>query len=98
MVLYNSGTLLYEGTRRILSENLDKLANMELFPSFPSGSDNDLTQRTQEAETLLKALRKVWDDHTSGLSRLCDILIPMVRVIFTASHICIEMSSGSQLH
>ncbi|KAH9949907.1 Cullin-domain-containing protein [Amylocystis lapponica] len=80
MVLWKHGELLYKGTNQLVADNLDKLANEEIVPTFPTGSDDDPVQKSQAGETLLKALRKVWDDHTSSLSKLRDVLKYMDRV------------------
>ncbi|CAL1716698.1 unnamed protein product [Somion occarium] len=80
MVLWKAGETLYKGTCKLLAENLDKLAEQDIKSVFPSGSIDDPIQRSQEGETLLKAVRKVWDDHTTALSRLRDVLRYMDRV------------------
>lgn len=82
MVLMKSGELLYKGTCELISANLDKLAKQDIMPAFPSGT-GDPIQRSQEGEVLLKAVRKVWDDHTSSLSKLRDVLKYMVRALYT---------------
>lgn len=78
LVLLKSGELLYKGTCELISANLEKLAKQDIIPAFPSGT-GDPIQRSQEGEMLLKALRKVWDDHVSSLSKLRDVLKYMVR-------------------
>ncbi|KAF7794808.1 hypothetical protein EIP86_005950 [Pleurotus ostreatoroseus] len=80
MVLHKHGEPLYKGTCQLIAENLEKLATQELVPTFPSGASGDSMQQSQEAETFLKAIRKVWDDHTSSLSKLRDVLKYMDRV------------------
>ncbi|OBZ72292.1 Cullin-3B [Grifola frondosa] len=80
MVLYKAGGKLYEGTNHLIAENLDKLANEYIIPAFPTGISDDVIQKSQAGETLLKALRKVWDDHKSSLSKLRDVLSYMDRV------------------
>ncbi|TCD68497.1 cullin-3 [Steccherinum ochraceum] len=80
MVLYKNGHMLYEGTCGLVVENLEKLAANDLIPTFPSGSNDDPIQRSQEGETFLKALRKLWEDHTAGLYKLKDVLNYMDRV------------------
>ncbi|KAH8092592.1 Cullin-domain-containing protein [Cristinia sonorae] len=80
LVLFKNGSLLYEGTCRLIVENLEKLVNRDLSPTFPSGSNTDSIQRSQQGETFLKALRKLWEDHTAGLQKLKDILNYMDRV------------------
>lgn len=79
MVLYKHGETLYNGTKKLVASNLERLANHSIIPSFPTGSEDDVVQRSQAGETLLKALRKVWDDHTSSLSKLRDVLKYMAR-------------------
>lgn len=70
--------MLYNGVNQLVAENLDHLANTQVLPTFPSGS-SDETVQSQEAEMLLKALRNIWDDHTSNMVRLGQILKYMVR-------------------
>jgi cullin 3 len=86
MVLYKHGDVLYKGTLQLIAENLDQLARQDIVPSFPSATSEDLTQRSQEAEVLLKSVRKVWEDHTSSLSRLRDVLKYMVNSSLTAPY------------
>ena len=45
---------------------------------FPTGT-KDATVWSSEDELLLKALKNVWDDHSSSLMRLGQILKYMVR-------------------
>lgn len=84
MVLYKHGEPLYKGACQLIADNLEKLAQQAIVPSFPSGAGTDPVQRSQESEVLLKAVRQVWEDHTSSLSRLRDVLKYMVRT-FTES-------------
>jgi cullin 3 len=79
MVLYRSGEMLYKGVCALVTENIDHLANTRIVPAFPKGTGNDPIQDGQEGETLLKAIRSVWDEHTSNMSKLRDILRYMVR-------------------
>jgi len=80
MVLYKQGNTLYQGVKQIVTENLIKLAKENVIPLFPTKSvDSDDPSRSDEESALLKALRKVWDDHTSSMSRLAQILRYMVR-------------------
>jgi len=80
MVLHQSGEMLYNGTNKLIAENLDKLASEYIIPAFPTGSDSDPVEKAQAGEMLLKAVRKVWDDHISSLSKLRDVLKYMDRV------------------
>ncbi|KAG6820945.1 hypothetical protein H0H93_009181 [Arthromyces matolae] len=80
LVLHKEGKLLYDGTKKLVAENLDELANEKIIPVFPAGGDSDLVHRSQESDTFLKALRNVWDDHTGNMMKLSQILKYMDRV------------------
>lgn len=86
MVLYRSGEMLYKGVCDLVVQNLDHLAKSEVIPAFPTGRTGDRMQETQEDETLLKALRRIWDDHISSMSKLRDILKYMVRCVLILPH------------
>lgn len=99
MVLYKNGGILYKGVCQLVAENIDRLAQSELVPAFPSGSSKDPVQQSQEGESLLKALRRVWDDHTGNMLKLRDILkymvsIPPIYPLTTHA----EASIGSRLY
>lgn len=93
MVLMKSGETLYKGTCQLISDNLEKLAKQFIIPAFPNGA-GDLIQRSQEGEMLLKAIRKVWDDHTSSLSKLSDVLKYMVRVSHLSARSPLQLAFG----
>jgi len=78
MVLHRNGEMLYDGVCNLVAENLAELAKDEVFPAFPTGRSDDRMQQTQEGEMLLKALRRIWDDHIGSMSKLRDILKYMV--------------------
>lgn len=85
MVSQKQGKALYEGTKALVAQNLDKLAKLHIVPTFPmnsattsAGEEGNAIQDTTEGEQLLKAFRFVWDDHTSSMSKLRDILKYMV--------------------
>lgn len=78
MVLNKQGEMLYKGVQQLVTENLDKLSKDQVVPAFPAGGTDDPMQQTQEGEMLLKALKRIWDDHTSSMTRLGQILKYMV--------------------
>lgn len=92
MVLYKSGSMLYKGVCQLVTENVERLAQEEIVPTFPSRGSSDPIQQGQEAELLLRALRRVWDDHTGNMSKLRDILKYMVPLFFVSNvrvaHVC----------
>ncbi|KAK7050999.1 hypothetical protein VNI00_005111 [Paramarasmius palmivorus] len=79
MVLYKAGDKLYNGTKQIIAEKLDQLARDDVIPSFPATNTNDPMTRSQENEVLLKVLKRIWDDHTSNMVKLGQILKYMDR-------------------
>ena len=79
MVLLRHGEKLYNGVKQLVAENLETLAKERIIPVFPTGMVKDGPQLSQESEILLKALKSVWDDHTSNMTRLGQILQYMVR-------------------
>jgi cullin 3 len=80
MVLHKQGEKLYKGVNQLVAENLDKLAKEIVVPAFPTGGSDDPMQQSQEGEMLLKALRHIWDDHTSNMTKLGQILKYMVHL------------------
>lgn len=79
MVLYKQGDMLYNGVNKLVADNIDRLAEREVKPAFPATvTGGDSTQRSQEVERFLKALRSSWDDHIDGMSKLRDLLKYMV--------------------
>ncbi|KAF8896373.1 Cullin, partial [Infundibulicybe gibba] len=97
MVLYKAGKMLYDGLLKLVSENLDKLANANIIPAFPAGGTGDPMQRSQEEEMLLKALKYVWDDHTDSMIKLGQILKYMDRVYCKSAEVPETWDAGLSL-
>ena len=74
MVLNRQGNILYNGLKELVREHLKELADDNILPAFPVSEE----KQTHEGEVLLKALRKVWDDHTSSMTKIGQILKYMV--------------------
>ena len=56
------------------------LAKEEIAPAFPAGGSEDPMHQSQEGDALLRAMRKVWEDHTGNMQKLSQVLRYMVRV------------------
>ncbi|TFK72891.1 Cullin-domain-containing protein [Pluteus cervinus] len=97
MVLCKEGPMLYEGVKRLVKENLVKLANEVIIPKFPTSGASDLMHKSQEDEALLKALRRVWDDHKSSMYRLGQILKYMDRVYTKGAGVPETWEAGLEL-
>ena len=80
MVLYKQGELLHRGVTDLVIENLNMLAQNQIYPAFPTGT-KDADIQSSEDELLLKALKNVWDDHSNSMVRLGQILKYMVRSV-----------------
>ncbi|XP_006459375.1 hypothetical protein AGABI2DRAFT_218523 [Agaricus bisporus var. bisporus H97] len=76
MVLYKHGDVLYRGLQELVEEHLNELAEEYIVPAFPINR----VQETHEGEVLLKALRKVWDDHVGSMTKIGQILKYMDRI------------------
>ena len=76
--MHKQGDMLYKGVKQLVADNVDKLAEEEVQPAFPTNLSGDPIQQTQEAERLLKAVRDVWDDHLGNMSKIRDLLRYMV--------------------
>jgi cullin 3 len=79
LVVSKHGQMLYNGVRDLVIENLNRLAEETILPAFPSGLEQDPMQQSREGERLLKAVHKVWSDHTDCMDKLSHILKYMVR-------------------
>ncbi|KAG6873948.1 hypothetical protein C0995_008987 [Termitomyces sp. Mi166 len=97
MVLHKKGKMLYEGVKELVAENLDQLADEKIIPVFPTGSNDDSMHRSQESDVFLKALRRVWDDHTGNMVKLGQILKYMDRVHTKTEKVPVIEEAGLQL-
>lgn len=81
--------MLYNGVKQLIAANLDRQAKDEIAPAFPAtAGDPNPTAQAQLCEQLLKAIRLVWDDHRTCMSKIKAVLTYMVRTIpalFSAS-------------
>ena len=79
LVISKHGDIVYNGVNKLIAENLDLLAKEEVAPAFPAGTSDDPMHQSQEGDTLLKAMRKVWDDHMGNMQKLSQVLRYMAR-------------------
>lgn len=71
--------MVYNGVNKLIAENLDMLAKEEVAPAFPAGTSDDPMHQSQEGDRLLKATRRVWDDHIGNMQKLGQVLRYMAR-------------------
>ncbi|KAF8501525.1 Cullin-domain-containing protein [Russula emetica] len=89
--------MLYNGVRDLVIENLNRLAEETILPAFPSGLEQDPMQQSQEGERLLKAVHKVWSDHTDCMDKLSHILKYMDRVYVKSANLLEVVDLGRDL-
>lgn len=73
MVLNKEGEMLYKGVKKLVSDNLDSMANERIIPFFPSGTADALVRSTEDS-VLLDKVKRVWEEHGSNMVRLGQIL------------------------
>ncbi|KAF9036196.1 Cullin-domain-containing protein [Panaeolus papilionaceus] len=96
MVLNKHGATLYQGVSKLVAEHLETLAATDIIPTFPT-STADTTMQSTEEELLLKAIKKVWDDHSSSMFRLGQILKYMDRIYVPNAHVSPTDQLGREL-
>jgi cullin 3 len=85
---YLDGDQLYKGVKDLIQEHLTFLAEELIVPAFPRsggtggagklGGGAEAIERATEGDRFLKAVKGVWEDHTSSMRKLNDILKYMV--------------------
>jgi cullin 3 len=89
MVLHKNGDKLYDGVRGVITQHLEEVAVNQVVPAFPlSGASSSQTNPNGAGgAAFLKVLKSVWEDHTTCMLMIRDILMYMV-----------SMSSNSVLY
>jgi hypothetical protein len=95
LVVSKNGEMLYNGVKDLVIENLNRLAEEIVIPAFPPALEQDPMQQSREGERLLKAVHKVWSDHTDSMDKLSHILKYMVCVLYQC--VCRVAFSGYAL-
>lgn len=76
MVLHKQGEKLYSGVKDVVEDHLRQVAKDNVVPSFPqTAPGGGVTGGTE----FLKELRNVWDEHTTCMLMIRDILMYMVQ-------------------
>ncbi|TFY81653.1 hypothetical protein EWM64_g2358, partial [Hericium alpestre] len=97
MVVWKQGEMLYDGVKKLISSNLDRLVDEIILPAFPTGMNDDPVHEAQEGERLLKALTKVWEDHTDSTTKISSILKYMDRAYSKSAHVPEVIDAGRHL-
>ncbi|KAI9106100.1 Cullin [Phlyctochytrium arcticum] len=94
MVLYKQGDKLYDGVKGVVTEHLQNVTNTKIVPRFPRLAPGG--GMIGEGE-FLKELRDVWQDHTTCMLMIRDILMYMDRVYVKAADVAPVYDMGLML-
>ncbi|KND02992.1 uncharacterized protein SPPG_08979 [Spizellomyces punctatus DAOM BR117] len=94
MVLNKQGDKLYNGVRDVVTEHLQQVARDFVVPSFPQmAPGGGMTGGTE----FLKTVKNVWEDHTTCMLMIRDILMYMDRVYVKAANLAPVYDLGLDL-
>ncbi|KAJ3297596.1 hypothetical protein HK104_000336, partial [Borealophlyctis nickersoniae] len=108
MVLHKMGDKLYSGVRDVIKLHLEQVAQDTLVPAFPQtqSSGGSLAASTGGAGAVmalsggpffLKEVKAVWDEHTTCLLMIRDILLYMDRVYVPVAKVPLVYDLGLDL-
>lgn len=99
LVVHKHGEMLYQGLTKLITDNLNRLAQERLVPEFPRATldARDAVAMCQEGEAFVKAFREVWDDHESSMSKISDLVKYMDRVYTDSARVPKIMDRGLEL-
>ncbi|KAJ3092656.1 hypothetical protein HK102_004647 [Quaeritorhiza haematococci] len=93
MVLFKAGARLYNGVREVVSDHLRSVAS-DVASSFPQGTSEGTMSGGPE---FLKKLDNVWNEHTTCMNMISDILMYMDRVYVKTAQVPVVYELGMDL-
>ncbi|RIB05755.1 Cullin [Gigaspora rosea] len=100
MVLHKNGDKLYNGVREVITQHLEEVAKDQVVPAFPvSGASSSQANSANGAggANFLKVLKSVWEDHTTCMLMIRDILMYMDRVYAKSANVPLVYELGLEL-
>ncbi|PKC14583.1 Cullin-domain-containing protein [Rhizophagus irregularis] len=99
MVLHKNGDKLYNGVREVITQHLEEVAVSQVVPAFPlSGASSSQTNPNGAGgANFLKVLKTVWEDHTTCMLMIRDILMYMDRVYAKTANVPLVYDLGLDL-
>ncbi|CAG8540312.1 13355_t:CDS:10 [Funneliformis caledonium] len=99
MVLHKNGDKLYNGVRGVITQHLEEVAQAQVVPAFPlSGASSSQTNPNGAGgANFLKVLKNVWEDHTTCMLMIRDILMYMDRVYAKTANVPLVYDLGLEL-
>lgn len=77
MVLQKRADTLYNGVKGVISEHLEHVAETEVVPAFVKTAGTDARASADAGTSFLMTLKRVWNDHTTSMLMIRDILMYM---------------------
>ncbi|CAM0137429.1 unnamed protein product [Umbelopsis sp. WA50703] len=77
MVLQKRADTLYNGVKGVISEHLEHVAETEVVPAFVKTAGSDARASADAGTSFLMTLKRVWNDHTTSMLMIRDILMYM---------------------
>jgi cullin 3 len=87
MVLHKNGEKLYSGVKGVITQHLEEVALKQVAPAFPVSETSGASRRAASGgsgASFLKVLKAVWEDHTTCMMMIRDILMYMVSICVNA--------------
>ncbi|RUS17941.1 Cullin [Endogone sp. FLAS-F59071] len=104
MVLHKSGDKLYLGVRDVIAQHLEDVSREQIVPAFGVGAGTGGAgvrsaggTSADSGATFLKVLKKVWEEHTTCMLMIRDILMYMDRVYAKTNNIPVVYDLGLDL-
>uniref|UniRef100_A0A1D1Y7V5 Cullin-3-B n=1 Tax=Anthurium amnicola TaxID=1678845 RepID=A0A1D1Y7V5_9ARAE len=99
MVLHKNGDKLYNGVKEVITQHLEEVAVAQVVPAFPlSGASSSQTNPNGAGgANFLKVLKTVWEDHTTCMLMIRDILMYMDRVYAKTANVPLVYDLGLDL-
>ena len=82
MVLHKQGDQLYTGVKDVIYEHLSELVDSKIVPALPKSVEGPIIGATELAggSEFLHLLKISWEDHTTCMGMIKDILMYVVRI------------------
>ncbi|RUS34385.1 Cullin [Jimgerdemannia flammicorona] len=104
MVLHKCGDKLYQGVRDVITQHLEEVAREQIVPAFGvgtraggTGAGSARGASSDSGAAFLKVLKKVWEEHSTCMLMIRDILMYMDRVYVKTANVPLVYELGLDL-
>ena len=95
MVFQKRADTLYNGVKEVISDHLELVAETEVVPAFVKTTDNNARMSADAGTSFLMTLKRVWNDHTTSMLMIRDILMYMVGNTLKPHYFSSSSSAGA---